>query len=54
MKKESTSFFILLLSCSFFLCSLVFLAYHLSNTNQGSMVIPAGQTYLGPSEDLKK
>jgi len=48
--QHSISIIILLLSFSFFLCSLVFLFYHLANTNNGSIAIPAGKTYLGPSE----
>lgn len=43
---------VLMLSLTLFLCSLLYLSYHLSNTNQGSIAIPAGQNYLGPPEVL--
>lgn len=41
---------LLCFSISIFLSSFLFLAYHLSNTNKGSIAIPAGKTYLGPPE----
>jgi len=52
-KKHSQkilSIIILMLSLSFFLSSLVFLSYYLRHTNNGSIAIPAGKTYLGPPE----
>jgi len=39
-------------SLSLFLISLLYLSYHLSNTNKGTIAIPAGKTYLGPAEVL--
>lgn len=47
---KPTYVFILCLAISFFLCSLFYLSYQLANTNKGSIAIPAGNTYLGPSE----
>ena len=35
-------------SLCIFLSSLVYLSYHLTNTNRGAIAIPAGKTYLGP------
>jgi len=39
-------------SLSIFLTSVLYLSYHLSNTNKGTIAIPAGKTYLGPTEVL--
>jgi len=39
-------------SLSIFLTSFLYLSYHLSNTNKGTIAIPAGKTYLGPPEVL--
>ncbi len=39
---------LLCVAVSLFLFSLLYLSYHLSNTNQGSIAVPAGKTYLGP------
>jgi len=44
----NTSVLFLCFSISIFISSLFYLSYHLSNTNKGSIAIPAGKTYLGP------
>lgn len=41
---------ILCFSVSILLSSLIYLSYHLTNTNKGTIAIPAGKTYLGPPE----
>ena len=41
---------ILCFSISILASSLMYLSYHLSNSNKGTIAIPAGQTYLGPPE----
>jgi hypothetical protein len=47
---SNVSIFALFLSISILVSSLMYLSYHLSNTNKGSVAIPAGKTYLGPPE----
>lgn len=39
---------------SIFLASLLYLSYHLANTNKGTIAIPAGNTYLGPTAKEQK
>jgi len=45
------SIILLCFSISMLLCSLVYLSYHLANTNKGEIAIPAGKTYLGPPQN---
>jgi len=40
---------LLAFAISIFLASLLYLSYHLANTNKGTIAIPAGNTYLGPT-----
>ena len=47
---SNVSIFLVFLSVSILISSLMYLSYHLSNTNKGNIAIPAGRTYLGPPE----
>ena len=50
--KFNASILLLYGSLSLLLFSLLYLSYHLSNTNRGTIAIPAGKTYLGPADLL--
>jgi len=47
---NNVSILLVCFSVSILLSSLVYLSYYLINTNKGTIVIPAGTTYLGPPQ----